>query len=127
MVCSSPQWEISGNALGLSEFAGMGGWLGLFFLTISALGLFHPLQEVKYVPSNEIFFFVSLSARFKGAEMLGSFCLPFGKEKCSPQIPAALLVSEICPELQPGEQLSSGQNEYKHTGVCKPNKILHHK
>lgn len=47
------------------------------------------------------FFFVSLSARFKGAEMLGSFCLPFGKEKCSPQIPAALLVSEICPELQP--------------------------
>lgn len=25
MVCSSPQWEIPGNALGLSEFAGMGG------------------------------------------------------------------------------------------------------
>jgi len=46
------------------------------------------------------FFCASLSARFKGAEMLGSFCLHFGKEKCSPQIPAALLVSEICPELQ---------------------------
>lgn len=80
MVCSSPQWEISGNALGFSDFAGMEqGGLGLGFLTISALGLFHPLQEVKYVPSNEIFFVVvSLSARFKGAETLGSFCLPFG-------------------------------------------------
>lgn len=56
MVCSSPQWEISGNALGFSDFAGMEqGGLGLGFLTISALGLFHPLQEVKYVPSNEIF------------------------------------------------------------------------
>lgn len=27
--------------------------------------------------------------------MLGSFCLPFQKEKCSPQIPVALLESEI--------------------------------
>ena len=77
-----------------------GWWLGLVFLTICALGLFHPLQEVKYVPSNEGVFFVSLSARFKRAEMLGSFCLLFGKEKCSPQIPVGLLVSEICPELQ---------------------------
>lgn len=27
--------------------------------------------------------------------MLGSFCLPFRKEKCSPQVPVALLESEI--------------------------------
>lgn len=33
---------------------------GFGFSTISALGLFHPLQEVKYVPSNEIFFPVCL-------------------------------------------------------------------
>lgn len=46
------------------------------------------------------FFFLGLSARFKAAETLGSFCLPFGKEKCSHQIPAVLLVSEICPEPQ---------------------------
>lgn len=68
---------------------------GFGFLTVSVLGLLHPLQEVKHVPSNEIFFFFSLSSRFKGVEMLGSFCLPFGKEKCSPQIPVALLESEI--------------------------------
>lgn len=84
------------------------------FLTISAFGLLHPLQEVKYVPSNEIFF-VSLSARFKGAEMLGSFCLPFGKEKCRPQIPAVLLVSEIGPELQP-YIAKGGQGNGSHLG-----------
>lgn len=27
--------------------------------------------------------------------MLGNFCLPFGKEKCSLQIPVALMESEI--------------------------------
>lgn len=41
------------------------------------------------------FFFFRLSARFKGVEMLGNFCLPFGKEKCSLQIPVALMESEI--------------------------------
>lgn len=41
------------------------------------------------------FFLSSLSARFKGVEMLGSFSLPFWKEKYSPQIPVALLENEI--------------------------------
>lgn len=102
VVCSSPQWGISGNALGLREFAGMEGRIFLFFfLAVSALGLFHPLQEVKYVPGNEIFLCQFVCEGSKEAGMLGRFCLSFGKEKCSPQIPAVLLVNEICPAQQP--------------------------
>ena len=74
----------------------------LFFFPLNRLctGPVSPFAGGKICPKLLRFLFLSLSAKFKAAETLDSFCLQFGKEKCSPQIPAVLLVSEIHPEPQ---------------------------